>query len=89
MYECIGCGKKFETTRWSSRHQNTCKTYKSLLKAGAQKFRKAQGVSQAPRNLLSTFNSWISGDRRTQNLDEPAAGVGEIAHIFKLYQITN
>ena len=42
-----------------------CAALKSRLKAGARKFRKAQGTPKTPPNLLSTFDSWISGDTAT------------------------
>ena len=65
MYECSGCGKRLKTPQWLSRHQKGCAVLKSRLKAGARKFRKAQGTPKTPPNLLSTFNSLISGDTAT------------------------
>jgi hypothetical protein len=78
MYECSGCGKKFKTTHWLSRHQGACDARNAFVKAEARKFQKAEGMPKKSRNLLSTFNSWISGHQRTENSREELVGVSEL-----------
>jgi hypothetical protein len=65
-------------SRWLSRHQGTCDARNAFVKAEARKFQKAEGTPKKSHNLLSTFNSWISGHGRTENSHEELVGVSEL-----------
>ncbi|KAF9648486.1 hypothetical protein BDM02DRAFT_3115415, partial [Thelephora ganbajun] len=80
MYECTGCKNRFKTSGWLSRHHKSCKARKALIGAGVHKFRKAYGVPDTRRNLLSRLTSRVSGRESSDNL---AAGSSSGTHAEK------
>ena len=81
MYKCSGCGNRFKTSGWLTRHHNTCKDRADLLEAGVGKFRMIHGTPQTPRDIVSKISSWASRHERARSSREQPVGVSDLEYL--------